>query len=47
MGSGKTLYDILTVADAIPLPMAGPRVDQNLFQHGSVRSFLQRDGNRT
>ena len=44
---GKTLYEVLTVADAIPLPMAGPRVDDDLSQRGSVRPFLQRDGNRT
>ena len=44
---GKTLCEVLTVADAIPLLMAGPRVDDNLLWYGSVRPFLQRDGNRT
>ena len=41
-GSGKTLYEILTVAGAMLLPMAGPRVDCNLSRHGSVRPSLQR-----
>ena len=43
----KTLCKILTVADAMPLPMAGPRVDRKLSRHGSVRLSLQRDGSRT
>ena len=41
---GKTLCEILTVADAMLLPMAGSRVDGNLFRHGSVRPSLQRGG---
>ena len=45
-GSGKTLYGILTVAGAMPLLMAGLRVDQNLSRHVSVRPFLQRHGCR-
>ena len=44
-GSGEALYEILTIADAIPLPVAGPRADGNLFWHGSVRPPLQRGGN--
>ena len=43
----KTLCEILAAANAIPLPMAGSRVDDNLSRHGSVRQFLQRDSNRT
>ena len=43
----KTLCKILTVADAMPLPMAGPRVHRKLSRHGSVRLSLQRDGSRT
>ena len=31
-GSGKTLCEILTAADAMPLPVAGPRADGNLFR---------------
>ena len=30
----KTLCEILTVADAIPLPMADPMVDNKLSRHG-------------
>ncbi len=30
--SGKTLCEILTAADAMPLPVAGPRADGNLFR---------------
>ena len=44
---GKALCEILTAADAIPLPVTGPRVDHNLSRHGSVRPSLQRNGNRT
>ena len=36
-GVGKVLYEVLTATDAIPLPMTGPRIDHNLFRHGSVR----------
>lgn len=43
----KTLCKILTVADTMPLLMAGPRVDRKLSRHGSVRLSLQRDGSRT
>ena len=46
MGSGKTLCEVLTVADTIPPSMAGSRVDYNLFRRGSVRPSLQRGGNR-
>ena len=42
---GKTLCEILTVADVMPLPMADPRSDGNLSRHNSVRQSLQRDGN--
>ena len=45
-GAGKTLCEILTVADAMSLPIAGPRVDQDLPRRGSVRPSLQRGGNR-
>ena len=45
-GSGKALHEALTVADAISLPIAGPRVDGNLSRHGSVRLSTQRKGNR-
>ena len=38
----KTLCEILTVADAMPLSMAGPRVDCNLSRHGSMRPSIQR-----
>ena len=47
MGLGKMLSEVLTVADAIPLPMAGPGVDGNLSQHGSVRMSLQWSCSRT
>ena len=43
---GKTLCEVFTVADAMPSLMASPRVDGNLFLHGSVRPSLQRGGNR-
>ena len=43
----KTLCEVLTVADAILLPMAGPRVDTKLSRHGSVQPFSQLGGNRT
>ena len=46
-GVGKVLYEVLTATDAIPLPMTGPRIDHNLFRHGSVRPSLQRDGSCT
>ena len=46
-GSGKTLHEVLAVADAISPSMAGPRADQNLSRHGSVRQSFQRDGNHT
>ena len=46
-GGAKTLCEILTVADVMPLPMAGSRIDGNLSQHGSVRPPLQRGGSRT
>ena len=39
---GKTLCEILTVANAMPLPMAGSRVDDNLPRHGSARLSPQR-----
>ena len=42
----KTLCEILTAADAMPLSMAGSRVDRKLFQHGYVRPPLQPGGNR-
>ena len=42
----KTLCKILTVADAMPSPMTGPRVDRNLPRHGSVRLSPSRGGNR-
>ena len=45
--SGKTLCEVLTVADAMPLSMAGPSVDGNLAWHGSGRPPLQRGGSRT
>ena len=45
--AGKTLCEVLTVADAMLLPMAGSRADGSLFRHGSVRPSLQRGGNRT
>ena len=45
-GAGKTLCEILTVADAMPLSMADPRVDHSLSQHGSVWPHLQLEGNR-
>ena len=41
------LSEVLTVADAIPLPMAGPGVDGSLSQHGSVRMSLQWGCSRT
>ena len=41
MGLCKMLSEVLTVTDAIPLPMAGPGADGNLSQHGSVRMSLQ------
>ena len=37
----KTLCEILTAADAILLPMVGPRVNDNLSRHGSVQPSLQ------
>ena len=40
-GSGKTLHEVLAVADTISPPMAGQRVDQSLPRHGSVRPSLQ------
>ena len=43
---GKTLCEVLTVADAMSLSMAGSRVDCNLSRHGSVRPPLQRGGSR-
>ena len=45
-GSGKTLHEVLTVADAISLPIAGPRVNGSLSRHGSVRLSPQRKDNR-
>ena len=45
--SGKALYEILTVVDAIPLPMAGPRVDRDLSRRGSVRPSHQQGCNRS
>ena len=47
MGSGKTLCNILTIAGAMPLSMADPRVGGNLSRNGSVRQSLQQGGNRT
>ena len=44
-GAGKAIYEILTAAAAILLPMTGPRVNHNLFQHGSVWPSPQRGGN--
>ena len=41
------MCEVLTVADAMPLPMAGSKVDGNLPQHGSVRPSLQQGGSRT
>ena len=46
-GSGKVLPEVLAVADAISPPMAGPGVDGNLSQHGSVRMSLQWGCSRT
>ena len=46
-GGGKTLCEILTVADAIPLSMTDPRVNDSSSRHDSVRPSLQRSGNRT
>ena len=46
-GSGKTLCEILTAADAMSLSMAGPRIDGNLSRHISARPSLQRSGSRT
>ena len=43
---GKTSCEILTVADSMPPPLAGPRVDRKLSRHDSVRPPLQREGNR-
>ena len=43
---GKTLCEVLTAADTIPLPMTGSRVDDGLSRHGSVRPSVQRGGNR-
>ena len=34
-------------ADAIPLPMTGPKVDDSLSRHGSVQPSLQQSNNRT
>ena len=39
--NGKTLCEILTVADAMSLPMADPRVDQNLSRYGSMWPSIQ------
>ena len=39
---GKTLCGILTVADAIPLPIASLRVDRKLSRHDFAWPSLQR-----
>ena len=44
--TSKTLCEILTAADGMPLPIAGSRVDDSLPRHGSVRPSLQRGGGR-
>ena len=44
---GETLCEVLTVADAMPLPMAGPRADQDLPRRGSVQPSIQRGDDRT
>ena len=40
------LYEVLTAADAMPLPTAGSRVDYNLSRHGSVQPSPQQGGSR-
>ena len=44
---GKTLYEVLTVAGAVPLLMTDPRVDGNLASTVSVRPSLQLGGGHT
>ena len=46
-GSGKTLHEILTVVDTMPLLMEDSRVDGNLSRHGSVRLSVQQGGSRS
>ena len=42
---GKTLCEVLTIADTVPLSMADLRVAGSLSRHGSVWPSLQRGGN--